>query len=105
MCLIIIIKMSLLSIKMNETLSLLLATTILALGGAGLYMYKSDEQESSEDNDYNEENIFINDEDEINDEGEEYIDEYYKSTPRARSRKPKTKTKTTRKGGGTKRRH
>jgi len=93
-----------LSIKMNETLSLLLATTILALGGAGLYMYKSDEQES-EDNDYTEENIFINDEDEINDEGEEYIDEYYKSTPRARARKPKTKTKTTRKGGGTKRRY
>jgi len=41
---------------MNETMSLLMATTILALGGLGLYMYKSgDSVDSGEDNKNNEE--------------------------------------------------
>jgi hypothetical protein len=44
---------------MNETMSLLLATTILALGGLGLYMFKSsDETQIGGDEEYNEENIF-----------------------------------------------
>jgi hypothetical protein len=44
---------------MNETMSLLLATTILALGGLGLYMFKSsDETQTGGDEEYNEENIF-----------------------------------------------
>lgn len=92
---------------MNETLSLLLATTILALGGVGLYMYKSDEEDHDED-DYDQDNIHINEEDEISDDeisDDESIEEYYKSPPRAQVRKPKTKTKTTRKSGGTKRRY
>ena len=91
--------MSLLSIKMNETLSLLLATTILALGGFGLYMYKSDEEDTYEDDISDDKSI----DDEISDD--ESIEEYYKSPPKARTRTPKTKTKTTRKSGGTKRRY
>lgn len=45
---------------MNDSMSILLATTILALGGLGLYMYKSsdEEQKDSNDEDYNEESIF-----------------------------------------------
>jgi len=40
-------------------MSLLLATTILALGGLGLYMYKSsDETQKGGDEEYNEENLF-----------------------------------------------
>jgi len=35
---------------MNETLSLLLATSILAAGGLGLYMYKSTHDDEDEDN-------------------------------------------------------
>ena len=35
---------------MNETLSLLLATSILAAGGLGLYMYKSTHDGEDEDN-------------------------------------------------------
>ena len=34
---------------MNETMSLLIATAILATGGVGLYMYKSSENEPIED--------------------------------------------------------
>jgi hypothetical protein len=45
---------------MNDSMSILLATTILALGGLGLYMYKvsDDEQKGGDDEDYNEEGIF-----------------------------------------------
>jgi hypothetical protein len=40
---------------MSESMSILLATTILALGGLGLYMYKSTDDNNEE---YNEESIF-----------------------------------------------
>ena len=47
---------------MNETMSLLLATTILAIGGVGLFMYKSsDDKEDVYENDseeYNEDTLF-----------------------------------------------
>jgi len=49
---------------MNDSMSILLATTVLALGGLGLYMYKSsnedrnDNDENNNDEQYNEENIF-----------------------------------------------
>lgn len=42
---------------MNDSMSILLATTILALGGFGLYMYKSSDDNSSKD-DYSEEDLF-----------------------------------------------
>lgn len=37
---------------MNESMSILLATTILALGGLGLYMYKSDNNDDNNDSEY-----------------------------------------------------
>jgi hypothetical protein len=44
---------------MNDTMSLLLATTILALGGLGLYMYKSSEDDTTNGNEkYDEDSIF-----------------------------------------------
>jgi hypothetical protein len=44
---------------MNESMSILLATTILALGGLGLYMYKSSEDEQKGgDSEYDEDGIF-----------------------------------------------
>ena len=47
---------------MNETMSLLLATTILALGGLGLYMFKtSDENQKGGDEEYSEEGLFGSD--------------------------------------------
>lgn len=45
---------------MNESMSILLATSILALGGLGLYMYKSadDDNQKDGDNEYDENNLF-----------------------------------------------
>lgn len=44
---------------MNETISLILATTILALSGVGLYMYKSSDS-FEKDHDYDEDRLFNN---------------------------------------------
>ena len=44
---------------MNDSMSILLATTILALGGLGLYMYKAtDKSENDGEEEYNEDSIF-----------------------------------------------
>jgi hypothetical protein len=45
---------------MNDSMSILLATSILALGGLGLYVYKSsdDNKKGGSDEEYNEESIF-----------------------------------------------
>lgn len=40
---------------MNDSMSMLLATTILAVGGLGLYMYKSPDDSSSNDTSSNDE--------------------------------------------------
>lgn len=81
---------------MNETMSLLLATAILAAGGIGLFMLKSDD---NNDNDYKEDNNYT--EDIILDELEDLDDDYdYK--PKA---KPSNKTKRNRKSGGSRRRY
>ena len=92
---------------MNDTMSLLLATGILAIGGLGLFMYKSSSDDDSSDNkdtdtdtdnlfDFN--SFFSNSDDDKNDDEE--LESY----------KPKTtskgsKTKSTRKTTGSRRRH
>ena len=45
---------------MNDNMSIFLATTILALGGLGLYMFKSSDDNKSYDDEeeYNEESLF-----------------------------------------------
>jgi len=44
---------------MNDSMSVLLATTILALGGLGLYMFKSsDDNQSGGNEEYNEDGLF-----------------------------------------------
>jgi hypothetical protein len=84
---------------MNDTASLLLATTILALGGLGLYMYKTSDDQNGGYDDYNEDEIFSN-----NDDIDDINEEEYEYEP-----KPKTrnggKTKRSRKSSGTKRRY
>lgn len=78
---------------MNDSMSILLATTILALGGLGLYMYKSsdDTQKDSED-EYNEESIFGGNfwgsSDDKNDD--ENIDENLEDDYKPRKRNAKT---------------
>ena len=89
---------------MNDSMSILLATTILALGGLGLYMYKSsdDEQKESNAEDYNEESIFGGNlwgsKEEENEENlerdlEEYEEEEFK--PRKRGGKTQRNRKST----------
>jgi hypothetical protein len=93
---------------MNDTMSLLLATTILAAGGLGLYMYKSsDNSQRGGDDDYDEGTLFgsaslwgSNDEDEKVDEDYEN-EEVYEPKPRSRG----GKTKRRKAAGGTKRRY
>jgi hypothetical protein len=79
---------------MKDAISILLATSVLALGGLGLYFYKSSDLKGGS---YDEEEIFKdNDDDDLTDEDEEY------------EKKPKkqlAKTKRNRKGSGTKRRY
>ncbi len=59
MCLIIIKNLINNIIIMNDSMSILLATTILALGGLGLYMYKSsDDDQTGGNEEYNEDSIF-----------------------------------------------
>jgi len=44
---------------MNDSMSILLATTILAFGGLGLYMLKSsDDKQTAGDDEYNEDSLF-----------------------------------------------
>ena len=59
MCLIIIKNLIYNIITMNDPMSVLLATTILALGGLGLYMYKSsNDSQTGGSDEYNEDSIF-----------------------------------------------
>jgi len=77
---------------MNDTISLLFATSLLAVSGLGLYMYNSNGNQLG-GTDCNEDN-YQDDELDINNE------EVYK--PKIRSR---GKTKRNKKSGGTKRRY
>jgi hypothetical protein len=91
---------------MNDTMSLLLATAILAAGGLGLYMYKSPSEGQKGGEDYDEDKLFgsgsfwgSTNEDEDKLEEDEDFDDYYKPKPRG------GKTKRRRASGGTKRRY
>jgi hypothetical protein len=97
---------------MNDTMSLVLATSILAIGGVGLYLFKnnSDDKEG-ENEEYNEDNLFnsINffggsddDEQQLNEEDDIVSEDSYEYKPRS---KKNGKTKRARKTGGTKRRY
>jgi len=96
---------------MNDTMSLLLATGILAVGGLGLFMYKSDSHDKSDNEsyfDFDLKSYFGNSNDEKNeddyedeDEDEDEDPEVYEPPKRSRG----SKTKSTRKSSGTKRRY
>jgi hypothetical protein len=89
---------------MNENLSILLATTILAIGGIGLYLYKTSDKERIE---YNEKELFDK-KDNIEDDtiSESSIEiEQCPSSESLKEYKQKNKTKKNKKNGGTKRRY
>ena len=78
---------------MNETLSLIGVTSLLAIGGLGLYMFKSSDVETNQDIKYNEDELFgVNNNDLVEEN-------------RIKPRVNNVKTKRNRKGSGTKRRY
>ena len=99
---------------MNDTMSLLLATSILAVGGVGLYMYKSVDSGSDESS-YDENNLFggsssfwgsnEDDEEDINDNVDKNFLEEPEPEPKVRARGGKTKTKRNTRNVGSKRRY
>lgn len=96
---------------MNDTMSLLVATAILATGGVGLYMYKSPDDETDEAREIYDESetddtgffgkggFFSSSNGDTDDDETEHIKYEPKPKPRA------AKTKRSRKNGGTKRRY
>jgi hypothetical protein len=96
---------------MNDTMSLLLATTILAVGGLGLFMYKNSDDKESSAHDYNEDSLFgmgsfwgsNDDDDSENKEEDKQEDDVEIYEPKSRSRA--SKTKRNRKTIGSKRRY
>jgi|LauGreDrversion4_2_1035121.scaffolds.fasta_scaffold90105_6 hypothetical protein len=81
---------------MNETMSLLLATAILAAGGISLFMFKSpDDKEDYEDT----EDVILDDLEDL--DYDDYEEDY---KPRHKSAN-KNKTKRNRKSGGSRRRY
>jgi hypothetical protein len=100
---------------MNDTMSLLLATGILAVGGLGLIMYKTgsnekDDNEYEKDDSENDNNglfdlrSYFGNSNEDDSENEEYKykePEVYEQPKRSRG----SKTKSSRKNTGTKRRY
>ena len=93
---------------MQDTVSLLMATAILAAGGLGLYMYKTTDEIQGGGDGYNEDSLFgtsslwnLNNEDTENEENENEENEYYEPKVRARG----GKTKRSKRNVGTKRRY
>ena len=82
---------------MNDTMSLLLATAILAAGGLGLYMYKSPDEPQKGGEDYDEDNLFGSGSfwgSKKEEETEEDLDlDDYEPKPRQRSNKTKRNRK------------
>jgi hypothetical protein len=82
---------------MNDTMSLLLATAILAAGGLGLYMYKSPDEAQKGGEDYDEDNLFGSGSfwgSKKEEETEEDLDlDDYEPKPRQRSNKTKRNRK------------
>jgi hypothetical protein len=89
---------------MKDTMSLLLAAAILSVGGLGLYMLKSQNDEDDEQVDYGLGNLWGgSDEDFNSDEDFDFADEEEYYEPKRRSHGGKTKRN--KKGSGTKRRY
>ena len=91
---------------MNESASIFLATTVLALGGLGLYMFKSSDKQKGGDK-YNEDEIFDDKSDEsLSDSDSDSDSELdYEPEPKKPKTKNAAKTKRNKKSGGTKRKY
>jgi hypothetical protein len=93
---------------MNDSMSILLATTILALGGLGLYMYKSSDDNQKEkniDEEYDEGSLFGGNFWGSKEEDDDKLDEDYDDEEDFKPRKKNsTKTQKNRKSTGSSKR-
>lgn len=93
---------------MNDSMSILLATTILALGGLGLYMYKSsddNEKEKNADEEYDEGSLFSGNFWGSKEDDDDKLDENYDDEEDFKPRKKNaTKTQKNRKTTGSSKR-
>lgn len=92
---------------MNDSMSILLATTILALGGLGLYMYKSSDDSQKGGEEYNEDSIFGGNFWSLSDDkssDDEKIDEDFEEEEDYKPRRKNAKTQRNKKSTGTSRR-
>ena len=112
MCLIIINKLINNSINMNETMSLLTATSILVLGGLGLYIFKSSDDENQKGGEeYNEGNLFnssfwgLDSNDNEKSELDDTLRDFDNNEDNNRRSKTSNQTKRQRRTGGTKRKY
>lgn len=81
---------------MNETFSLILVTSLLTIGGLGLYLFKSSDYNMENEVNLSEENLSNTDNDN---------DDFHEDELKIKQRSIKIKTKKNRKGYGTKRRY
>lgn len=90
-------------------MSILLASTLLAIGGVGLYLYKNSDKQWSENSsvEYDETKLFKNDEDDEDSELSVEKDEFIPASESQEEYKHKkqNKTKRNKRNGGTKRRY
>jgi hypothetical protein len=89
---------------MNESASIFLATTVLALGGLGLYLFKSSDKQKGGDK-YNEDEIFDDKSDESLSDSDSDSELDYEPEPKKPKTKNAAKTKRNKKSGGTKRKY
>ena len=89
---------------MNDIKSLLIATTVLAIGGLGLYMYKTEENSEDFYDDYTESGSELESEseldldiDDLDDLDEENLDNYKTKKSKNGTKKNTKKSKGTRK--------
>jgi len=83
---------------MNETLSLLVVSSLLAVGGLGLYMFKSVDDDTKGGAKYNEDDLFGS-ENMWGNNSEEFEDDF--EEPKVKPRSSQIKTKRNRKSTGT----
>jgi hypothetical protein len=83
---------------MNDIKSLLIATTVLAIGGLGLYMYKTEENELDYEDDYTESGSELESELDLDNLEEEELEDLDNYSPK-KTKKDGTKRNTKKKSG------
>jgi hypothetical protein len=89
---------------MNDIKSLLIATTVLAIGGLGLYMYKSEDNELDYDDEFSESGSEIESDLDLNELEEEDLEELEYDDYETKKSKKGTK-RNTKKKSGTRKKH